>query len=276
VSQTPDTVTIPQSSGTEHPAALHVRPPGNAFTWPFHQSHWFGSLIFLLIGFLPLPFPLILNFGWMMEASAREGQHNPDRLPRLRNLIGMWFHGVSYLLLLVLYFFIPYFIFTVFYSYELTAINDEILDWIAIWIGNVAAQWANTGLTLLPIPFRVQETPQELFGDLVFREFSAYWTVALLPFLYTVFAMAMFLAGLVRYAATRKIGSFFHPFKNLWLVTAHLPGFLWTILLMAVLNLLVLWLQFAGVVLWATVGMWVYAHLIGRLAARLKDSKAII
>ena len=218
---------------------------------------------------------MILNFGWMLEASAREAEHNADRLPRVRNIPSLWLHGAVYYVLIFFYFVIPLAIFNAIYAATVSTITDDIAVWVTNWAWNQAIEYFNSFLALVT-EYRAPVINQESFPDFFLREMTAYSEVIIGPIVFFILATALFLAGMVRYAATRKLTSFFRPFKNLWLVGAHLPGFLWVYLVMLAMNVVVLSLHLVGIILWATLGMWIYAHLIGRLAARLRDSKAIV
>jgi hypothetical protein len=264
---------IPQVSVLPVAPAVAMAAPGNAITWPFHQKHWFGSLCMLAVGLLPLIGPTLLNLGWALEASAREAEHNPDRMPRARNIPSMWLHGVFYVLMTVCYFIIPGLIFTSIYSATVSKIGEEIFTWTVDYWLDRGIQLVNAWIWFLPWHFPLVAI--EPYGQFFTRIVTTYLEAAIPPVLFFILSVALFLASMVRYAATRKLTSFFRPFKNLKLVMLHLSSFLWMSLLIFAMNMVFAYFNVIGLVLWATLGMWIYAHLIGRLAAKLRDAHAI-
>ena len=65
------------------------------------------------------------------------------------------------------------------------------------------------------------------FAALFLQELTSYSEVVLALVIYLIIAASLFLAGTLRFATTSKISSYFGLFKNLGLVIAHLPRFLW-------------------------------------------------
>jgi hypothetical protein len=267
---------IAPSASAAH-AASDAQIRGNAITWPFVQKNWFSSLWILLIGWFPLPLPMILSFGWLLDAAGRRARRDPELLPKARNLPGMYGHGIVFWFMLAIYFVIPLMIFGVIFSAEVTLITEAINHWIADWLTNFFIQVINFVIGIVSLePMALR--PQQSFADLILHLITDYFSVVLALFIYLVIANALFLAGTMRFATTGKISSYFRIFKNLGLIMAHLPRFIWLLVLLLLLNLVLVLMLGAGPVgffLAVTSGVWIAAYLIGHLAATLRDLKAI-
>src|SRR4051812_35915622 len=71
----------PLSVATVNGGAISYSPQpasdGNAVTWPFAQTNWFGSVWILLLGWIPLfgwIAALTTSTGWMVDAIGRRGR----------------------------------------------------------------------------------------------------------------------------------------------------------------------------------------------------------
>ena len=239
----------------------------NAITWPFHQKNWFSSLWILLVGWFPLPLPMILSFGWLLDAAARRAQSKTELLPKARDLLRMYLYGIVVWFALAIYFIFPLMIFGAIFSVEFERINEDFGRWIVGWLTNVLIQFANFFIGIFSsegIPLVAQQT----FAALFLQELTSYSGVVLALVIYLIIGVSLFLAGTLRFAATSKISSYFGLFKNLGLVIAHLPRFLLVALLLLVLNLVLGLIPVVGSLLWVTSGVWIIAYLIGSLATK--------
>jgi hypothetical protein len=271
-------------------AAPRAQPGGNAITWPFHQPSWLASLWILLVGWFFLPLPMTISFGWLMDAAARQARHDPERLPKARNLFRMYRDGLTFWLALAAYFVVPLMIFTWIFAKVEASIVEEINAWIMGAILNpiipainflrgifsviLAVSSLGTAPPLQPIALY----PHETFANEVTKLATEYFSLLAIYAICFIIAYLLFLAGTIHFAVTRRIGDYFRIFKNLGLVVAHLYRFLWLVLLLALLNFAIGWITptgLVGFVLSVTFGVWITADLLGGLAAKLCDLKAV-
>ena len=204
---------------------------GNAITWPFHQKNWFASLWIVLVGWFPLPLPMILSFGWLLDAAGRRAHGECQLLPKARDLLRMYLHGVVVWFALAIYFILPLMIFGAIFSVEFEQINEDIGKWLAGWLTNLLVQFANFFIGIFSSQ-GISLVAQQTFAALFLQELTSYTGVVLALVIYLIIAASLFLAGTLRFATTSKISNYFGLFKNLELVIAHLPRFLWTLLLL--------------------------------------------
>jgi Protein of unknown function (DUF4013) len=245
---------------------------GNAITWPFHQKNWFSSLWIVLVGWFPLPLPMILSFGWLLDAAGRRAHGNSELLPKTRDLLRMYMHGVVVWIALAIYFILPLMIFGAIFSVEFERINEDIGKWLAGWLTNLLIQFANffIGIFLSEgIPLVAHQTLAAFF----LQEITSYSEGVLALVIYFIIAVSLFLAGTLRFASTSKIGSYFGVVTNLGLVIAHMPRFLWVALLILLLNLVLGSIPAVGSLFWLTSSVWIIAYLIGDLASRIRRPK---
>lgn len=253
--------------------ASNAQPRVNAITWPFHQSNWFSSLWIVLVGWFPLPLPMILSFGWLLDAAGRRAHRDPELLPQARNLLRMYWHGLVFWCALAVYFVAPLMIFSAIFSVEVALINEEVDEWLVGWLANLAIPIANSFIGLFSLK-PINLIAQQSFAELFLQEVTRYSTVVVALIIYLIIADSLFLAGTLRFVATGKISAYFRFFKNLGLVIAHFPRFLWLLLLLLLLSL-VASIPVVGGLLLLTAGVWITGNLIGNLAAKFRDMKAI-
>jgi len=249
------------------------KPRGNAITWPFYRANWFASLWMVLIGWFPLPLPLTISAGWLIDAAARRARRDTDPLPHARNFLRIYRDGLVIWVMSSLYFIIPLLVFGAIFSAEVALISQQVDEWIATRMTNFGIEMVNTVLTAMSLG-QVEQYPLPTFANFLVQEIELYSTVLFAPFVYLCVAVPLFLAGTVRFVITGKISSYFRFFKNFALLIAHFPRFLWAMLLLFALSLIT-YVPFIGVLLWLTAGIWVTAYFIGDLAARMRDIKAV-
>jgi hypothetical protein len=263
--------------------AAQVRVNDNPITWVFHQKGWIASVLILLVGWFPLPIPMTLTFGWMIDAIRRRARGEPQRLPQARDLLHMYRDGLVFWLAIAVIFVLPLVVFGVVFAFLDSHAVTRITNWVLGQIVNpvlpvydrlaaimnaigVFGMWPIVDL-LEPIPFI--QLIDELIAEaaVVILFYAAYLAVASLGFL----------SGTVRFALSRKVGDYFHPTHNFSLAMAHLWRFVVVILLLTVLHYVngILALSGIGSILVLTFGIWIAADIIGRLGARLRELKAV-
>jgi hypothetical protein len=248
------------------PALPAAHPAGNAITWPFHQANWFSSLWMVLLGWLPLPMPMTINFGWLLDAAGRRGRGETELLPKAHNLPRIYLHGLIFWLMVVLYFVIPLALLGMIYASEVAQLSAAFDEWLATWFLNLGIQGANAVIAVatdLRIGLYPQPSLVEFFVDAMERYAAVIWA----PMVYCVLAFPLFLAGSVRFAITGKARSYFQVLHNFRIVVGHLPRFLWVLVLLFALNLMLMSVGIIGALLWLTAAVWIAAYLAGNLAA---------
>jgi hypothetical protein len=278
-------VPLPDQGSASHQslAAAHVVSPvladapgaardGNAITWPFRQEHWPSRLWILLLGWIPvlgwLP-ALTISVGWMLDATGRRGRGETDRLPRPRNIVQMFVHGIVYWLMLVLYVAVPLWLFGAIFAAETAIIVDEFHLWVVNSSENATITGINVVALSLGLTKQVALIPQQDLLSLIQHWAVAYTAGFFVPLLWVVFASPVFAAASIRFAVTGQFCSYFRPIANTEFVLRHLFGFLWLFVVM-IANLVVASLiPLAGTYLLFTVGLWIIAYYGGRLGAKL-------
>jgi len=270
---------LPQAAS----AAMQVRINDNPLTWVFHQKGWAASVWILLIGWFFTPLPMTLSFGWMIDAIARRARGDSQRLPRARDLLHMVRDGLVVWLAIFLIFAVPIVVLGVAFTVVDTEAANRITAWVLgrifnpyIPTWNAFANFINEiGIFgMLPM-FGLLEpiTFAQLIGDLIAQ------AAGLLVFymVYAVVATLGFLAGTIRFALSRKVGDYFHPFHNFRLAAAHLWRFIVVALLLIALHFVntILLASALGSILVITFGIWIMADIVGRLGARLKELHAL-
>ena len=263
--------------------AVQFRVNDNPFTWVFHQKGWAGSIWILLIGWFFTPLPMTLSFGWMIDAIARRARGDSRRLPRSRDLLHMVRDGLVVWLAIFLIFAVPIVVFGAIF----TVVDMEAANRITAWVlgrifnpyipsWNGFASFVNEIGIFGTLPaFGLLEPIS--FGRLIGELIAEAAGLLLFYIVYVVVATLGFLAGTIRFALSRKIGDYFHPFHNFRLATAHLGQFTVVILLLTALHFVntILLVSAVGSILVITFGIWIKADLVGRLGARLKELDAV-
>jgi hypothetical protein len=270
---------VPQTAS----AAVRLRINDNPFTWVFHQKGWAGSVWILLIGWFFTPLPMTLSFGWMIDAIARRARGDSQRLPHARDLLQMVRDGLVVWLVIFLIFAVPIVIFGAVFTVVDSEAANRITGWVLGRIFNshiptwnafansinaigVFGMLPTLGL-LEPISFG------QLIGELIGQAAG----LLLFYIAYLVVATLGFLAGTVRFALSRKVGDYLHPFHNFRLAAAHLWRFIVVMLLLTALHFVntILLVSAIGSILVITFGIWTMADIVGRLGARLKELGAV-
>jgi hypothetical protein len=255
-----------------HVEAPHAVADGNAITWPFQQEHWPRRLWILLLGWIPvlgwLP-ALTISVGWMLDATGRRGRGETDRLPRPRNIVQMFVHGIVYWLMLILYVAVPLWLFGAIFAAETAIIVDEFHLWVVNSSENATITGINVVALSLGLAKPVALVPQQDLLSLIQHWAVAYTAGFFVPLVWVAFASPVFAAASIRFAVTGQFRSYFRPIANIEFVLRHLFGFLWLFAVM-IANLVVASLiPLAGTYLLFTVGLWIIAYYGGRLGAKL-------
>jgi len=152
-------------------------------------------------------------------------------------------------------------------------ITEEVNESLVGWLLNLAIPIANSLIGLFSLK-PIDLVAQQSFAELFRQEVTRYSTVAVALIIYLIVADSLFLAGTLRFVSKGKISAYFRLLKNLGLVIARFPRFLWLLLLLLLMNLVAL-IPVVGGLLGLTAGVWITAYLIGNLAVKLRDMKAI-
>jgi ribosomal protein L32 len=269
---------VPQTAS----AAVQVRFSDNPFTWVFHQKGWAGSVWILLIGWFFTPLPMTLSFGWMIDAIARRARGDSRRLPRPRDLLHMVRDGLVVWLAIFLIFAVPVVVFGALFTVVDTEAANRITGWVLGRIfnpyipgWNAFANFINEiGIFGMLPTFGLLEPIS--FGQLVGELIAQAAGLLLFYIVYVVVATLGFLAGTIRFALSRKVGDYFHPFHNFRLAAANFWRFTLVVLLLTGLHFAntLLLASAIGSILVITFGIWIKADLVGRLGARLKELQA--
>ena len=266
----------PASSGPPTGSAAIASPTissGNAFTWPFEQLNWASNLWVLLLAWIPvfgwIP-ALTITEGWMIDAIGRFGRHDSDKLPHPRDIPRMFAHGIVYWVMLFLYAAVPVWILGVIFATETTIITHEFGQWVTDSTENAAITTVNVVSLGLGGPTLADLIPQQTLLSLVERWAAVYTAGFVLPVLWLVFALPVFMAATIRFGVTNRIGSYFHPIANTGFVLRHPIGFAWLFIVMIAVNFVAALLPVIGIYIWLTAGIWIVAHCAGRLATKLR------
>lgn len=254
------------------PIATPAITTANALTWPFEQPNWPGSLWMLLIAWIPvfgwIP-ALTITEGWMIDGIGRLGRNESDRLPKARDLPRMFAHGIVYWAMLFLYAAVPVWILGLIFATETAVVSHEFGLWVTDSTANAAITTANVISLGLGGPTLLDLIPQQTLLSLLERWAVVYTAGIVLPVLWLVFALPVFMAATIRFGVTNKIGSYFHPVANTGFVLRHPIGFAWLFIVIVAVNVVCGLLPVIGIYIWLTAGIWIIAHCAGRLAMKL-------
>lgn len=263
--------------------AARVSVNDNPFTWVFHQNGWLGSVWILLIGWFFTPLPMTLSFGWMIDAIARRARGDPERLPKARDLLHMVRDGLVVWLAVVLIFAVPIVVFGGAFAFLDTEAANRITAWVLGRIFNpyipawdAFANFVNAIGAFGMVPtFGLLEPIS--FEQLITEIIAQGAGLLLFYMAYLVIATLGFLAGTVKFALSRKVGDYLHPFANFQLAAAHLWRFIVVLLLLTALHYVnaILLVSTIGSILVVTFGIWIMADIVGRLGATLKQLRAL-
>jgi len=259
--------------------AIVLPPPKlstrNPFTWPFQQQNWPNSLWILLLAWVPAfgwIAAVTISEGWMIEASGKLARNEADALPHARDLPRMFVHGIVFWLMLFLYIVIPIWLLGVIFATETGIIAAQFRGWLNNSVENVIITSINVGLLTLNVSQQIALVPQQTLETLIERWAAVYTAGFVLPLLWVVFAVPVFMAATIRFAITGKVLSYFHPVANTAFVLRHLIGFTTLFVVIMVINIVCGLIPLLGSYLWLTLGVWIVAYYGGKLGTKLRGT----
>ena len=249
----------------------------NPFTWPFQQQNWPNSIWILLLAWIPVfgwIAALTLTEGWMIEASGRLARKEADPLPRAPALPRMFVHGIFFWVMLFLYVALPIWVLSAIFATETAIIAQQFRGWVTNSAENATITAVNVGLLTLGVTQQIGLVPQQTLEALVERWAAVYTAGFVLPVLWVLFAVPVFVAATIRFGITGKPGSYFHPIANTGFVFRHFASFAWLFLVIVAVNFVCALVPLLGFYLWLTVGVWLVAYYAGQLGTKLHPSEA--
>ncbi len=174
-----------------------------ALAFPFRQQRWLARIWWLsFLGFIPL-IDLIILRGWRLDVVRRFSCGDRQLLPDLRNLMRFAVDGAILWTMTLIYTVVPFLIIMAAGQGVLTSLL-EILRWF---------QAAATGAQTIAFKELLSQEGGRLAGRLAIEA------------VYFVVAWPIYRAGMIRYAATGRILSFFRILANARFVATNLKEF---------------------------------------------------